>query len=58
MGHITAQHVRVFAMWAIAFVLTGLASAFEATGQSGLALAATGMALAFICSIVLEAQGK
>jgi len=57
-GHISAQHVRVFAMWAIALVLTGMAYAFEASGQAALALAVTGTAFAFICSIVLEAQGK
>ena len=56
MGHISAQHVRVFAMWAVAFVATGLAYSFEASGQGGLALAFTATAVAFICSVLLEAQ--
>ncbi len=56
MGRISAQQVRVFAMFSVAFVLTGLAYAYEAMGDMSLAFASGAAAFAFICAVVLEAQ--
>ena len=56
MGRISAQQVRVFGLFSVAFMLTGLAYAYQAIGDSSLALAMGAAAFAFICSVILEAQ--
>lgn len=56
MGRISAQQVRVFGLFAVAYVLIGLGYAYQAMGNSALALATAAMAFAFICSMIIEAQ--
>jgi hypothetical protein len=55
-GQITKQQARVFAMFAAAFLMTGLAFSFSAMGHVGVALAAAMTTLAFIFAMVLETQ--
>lgn len=58
MGRIWTQQVRVFALFSVAFFLTGLAYAYSAMGDTLLAVAMGATALAFIGSMVLEAQSR
>ncbi len=55
-GTITKQQVRVFAKFAIGFLMTAYAYVFAATGDTALALAAALSAFAFIGSVIVEAR--
>ena len=56
MERISPQQVKVFAMFSVAFLLTGLAFAYVGSGDTPLALLMGATATAFIAAIVLEAR--
>jgi hypothetical protein len=57
-GNISVQHIRVFAMFAAAMLMTGLAYAFSNMGETGMALTASATTFAFVSAIILEAQNS
>ena len=56
MKRITPRQVKVFAMFCVAFLLTGLAYAYAGLGDTPLALVMGATAAAFIAGIFLEAR--
>lgn len=55
-GRISIQQARVFAMFAVAFVMTGLCTSFAHMAQNRLALMTGGFALVLIITMFTEAQ--
>lgn len=55
-GRISAQQTRVFVMFALAFVLSGLCSAYANLHHNTMALATGALALALIVTMFTEAQ--
>jgi hypothetical protein len=55
-GRISTQQIRVFALFSVAFFLTGLAFTYHALGNTMLAAASVGSAVAFIGAIIVEAR--
>lgn len=55
-GRISIQQTRVFAMFAVAFVMTGLCSTYAHTANNTLALMTGGLALVLIIAMFSEAQ--
>ena len=57
MGRISAS-VRMYALFSIAAILTGMAYSYSLLGDTALALASTVSAMAFIGALLLEAQSS
>ena len=58
MGRVSIQEIKVFALFSAALILIGMAYGYSATGATGLALASGTASLAFIWSIMTEAQRR
>lgn len=54
MGRISAQQVRVFALFSVAFVMSGLCSTFAHLHQNTNAIMTGALALALIVTMTLE----